>query len=68
MKKKKKNTEPELIVPVGENSPVSNFKNCPNSAPSSTPSELLNDISNESVSVPSKSWADKVEEEEEEKK
>ena len=63
----KKNTEPELIVPVGENSPVSNFENCPNSAPISTPSELLNNMSNESVSVPSKSWADKVEEEEKKK-
>ena len=58
----KRNAIPEPIIPV------SNDDNCPNSAPSSSASELLEDISNESTSIPSKSWADKVEEEEEEEK
>ena len=56
----KKNSVPELIVPV------SNGDNCPNSAPLSTPGELLDNMSNEQVKVPSKSWADSMEEEEEE--
>jgi len=47
-----------------QNSPVLNGDNCPNSSPLSTASELLEDISNNSVETPSKSWADKVEEEE----
>ena len=50
-----------------ESTPVLNEPNCPNSAPSSTPSELLKELDTTTKNVnPSKSWADKVEEEEEE--
>jgi len=47
-----------------ESTPVLNEPNCPNSAPSSTPSELLKELDTTTKNVnPSKSWADKVEEE-----
>ena len=57
----KRNAVPENIVPE------SNGDNCPNSGPSSSALDLLNSMSNELNINPSKSWADKVEEEEEEK-
>ena len=57
------NDDPQGIVSASTVNICDNGDNCPNSAPTSTPSELMDKMINDDLNVePKKSWADKVEE------